>query len=401
MSQPSVPWTNATIDSFLPSPEPELYTQAQIEAAFAQHASDQPDFASTYNDDLQIPAFTYDCGSILNTDSSEPSTVSTPNLSSHSFGQQSPAYALSGASTPYLYPLEQQAYHTDHQHEGLRTVPFHAHTDSSLVLTAPPPRSYHRRRSLSHGDIDRIATGPSHPTFVRLQGHQGSRAISAASEDDRRSGQFTRHGSSISQGPSPHIRGRPLKDAVPYQVFGKDKKERKGKKRSKPSDKHDDNGETSPKFSDPLIRKMTGPAQLAKSRRIIEIGAMAVRNHSKIDPSLEDNDNMSPHERILKKLEDVERYLQQDAAKNEEALKGCALIRVALKQRAKSIDAAVTFEAGDVAVENDALEAPSTVMAEGDLGLFGGCLDEGDLMSLLIKESEHTAGGEEEEKEDV
>lgn len=141
---------------------------------------------------------------------------------------------------------------------------------------------------------------------------------------------------------------------------------------------------------------MTDPAQLAQSRRIIEIGAIAVRNHSKIDPALEDQAHMSPRERIMKKLEDVEQYLQQDEAKNAEALKGCAMIREALKQRARSIDAAVNMDEGVGKAGQDALEAPSKIMGKDELGLFGGVLDDSDLMSLLMRENGESGDKEEE-----
>ncbi|KAH7380418.1 hypothetical protein DE146DRAFT_295733 [Phaeosphaeria sp. MPI-PUGE-AT-0046c] len=404
MSQPDILWTNATIDPSLPSPEQDIYTEAQIEEAFAQHAAGEPLLSSTYDDSLQAPSFTYDCGSIPNADSSEPSAVSTPDSSCYDFGQHSPAYALSGASTPYPYAFEkQQAHQVDSQDAAeRRPLPFRTPTNSSFVLPSEPLPGHAHRRSVSHGDVDRNVTAPAHPTFVRLQGFQSSRHISAKSEDDRRSGQIKRSGRSSSQGPS--VLGRPLKEAVPYPMIGthigsslhepKDKKSRKSKKRSKHSDKRDDDGNTSPKFADPIIRNMTNPAQLAQSRRIIEIGAVAVRNHSKLDPRLKDVDGLSPHARIMKKLEDVERYLQRDEAQNAEALKGCAMIREALKQRARSIDASVDMEGDEKIADRDALEAPSKIMAEDDLGLFGACLGDDDLMSLLMRENEHMDAGE-------
>ncbi|OAK95550.1 hypothetical protein IQ06DRAFT_284633 [Phaeosphaeriaceae sp. SRC1lsM3a] len=404
MSQPSAPWMDTTIDPFLPSPEQELYTQAEIEEAFAQHASDQPFLSSTYVDGLQAPSLTYDSGSMLNTDSSGPSTVSTPGFSDYGFGEQWPADALSGASTPYPHPLEQeQTYQVDPQYAAQsRPLPFHARTDSSSALSTRPPPGYARRRSLSHGDLDPVAPAPSHPTFVRLQGFIGSRHIFAAPEDDRRPAHFLRHSRSSSQGPS--VLGRPLQHAVPYPMIGThigtsihspcDKKASKSRKRSKPAHTHDHGGATTPKISgSPILRKMTDPAHLAQSRRIIEIGAMAVRKHSnKLDPRLQDNGNagLSPHERIMKKLEDIECYLPQDEARNGEALKGCAMIREAL------IDAAGNMGAGDGAGEKDedALEAPSKIMGGDEMGLFGGCLDENDLTSLLMRENEQMDGEE-------
>jgi hypothetical protein len=397
MSQPDEPRTNAAAGPFPPKQEQELWTQAQIEEAFAQNSSDEPFLALTFDDGLQAASFTYDSSSVLKADSSDPSTVSTPDFSGYSFSQESPAFTLSGTSTPHLYPLEQQqAYQVNHEYTSQnRPLPLRAHTNSTFVFLTPSLHSHDRRRSLSHGDVDRIAAAPSHPTFVRLQGGQGSRPTSPAFDDERRSGFFPGHSRSRSHGP----RGRPLQNAVPIQLFGthigtslhepKDKKASKSRKRVH---KDDDDGETSPKFQDPLVRNMTDPAQLAHSRRIIEIGAMAVRNHSKIDAALEDKDHLSPLERIMKKLEDVEQYLQRDEAKNAEALKGCAMIREALKQRARSIDAAVNMDEGVGNADQDALEAPSKIMAEDDLGLFGGVLDDNDLMSLLMRENDQLGG---------
>lgn len=396
MSQPNEPFP---ADPFTPQ-EQELWTEAQIEEAFAQNVSEEPFLSTIFNDGKQTPSFAYNSSSTLNVDSSEPSTISTPDFSGYSFGHQSPAFTLLGKSTPYLYLLEQQqAYHVDHNYVSpSRPFPLRAHTNSSLANPIQSPHDYNRRRSLSHGDVDRIATTASHPTFVRLQGGQGSRPLSAAYEEERRSGYFPGYTRSKSHGP----RGRPLQNAVPIQLFGthigtslQEPKDKKASKSRKRVHKGGDDGKSSPKFADPLVRNMTDPAQLAQSRRIIEIGAMAVRNHSKIDPALKAYDNMSPLERIMKKLEDVERYLKQYEIKNAEALKGCAMIRGALKQRARSIDAATEMGEGDMVTHQDALEAPSKVMAEDSFGLFGGVLDDNDLMSLLIHENEQMVGEKE------
>jgi hypothetical protein len=126
---------------------------------------------------------------------------------------------------------------------------------------------------------------------------------------------------------------------------------------------------------EPLIHHVTDPLYLAHSRRIIEIGAMAVRNHT---PNLDANvnDNLSSHERILKKLSDVETYLQQHEADNEDALKGCEMIREALGRRNE-------VEYQDAATEGDESELPSKMMSADDIGLFGVCFREEDIMGLL------------------
>jgi hypothetical protein len=139
---------------------------------------------------------------------------------------------------------------------------------------------------------------------------------------------------------------------------------------------------------------MIDPIHFAHSRRIIEIGAMAVRNHTTLDPKLDDNKGLSAHERILKKLEDVERYLQQYEAHNEDALSGCKLIREALSRRKGSVDASHKLDCSDGAAEDDPLEAPSKMMPADDDGLFGGCLDEDDLLGLLTTENKRLGDDE-------
>lgn len=140
-------------------------------------------------------------------------------------------------------------------------------------------------------------------------------------------------------------------------------------------------------YNDPMMYQISDPYRLAHSRRIIEIGALAVRNHPKIDPMLEDNHGMSAHERILKKVEDVERYLTQDERDNEDALKGCAIIREALLKRKGK---AQNSEKGSAVQKEDAdsLDVPSKMMPVHEDGLFGGCLEEDDLMSLLMRGNE-------------
>jgi hypothetical protein len=126
-------------------------------------------------------------------------------------------------------------------------------------------------------------------------------------------------------------------------------------------------------YNDPIMTHMTNPTQLAHSRRVIEIGAMAVRQHvPPIDPRLD------THESMLKKLEDVERHLKLHDVDNVEALRGCEMVREALGKRMKVLDSPI---------EEDGLEKPSAVMGNGE-ELFGGGFDEDGLMGLLVRENE-------------
>jgi hypothetical protein len=142
-------------------------------------------------------------------------------------------------------------------------------------------------------------------------------------------------------------------------------------------------------YNNPPMYLTADPYRLAHSRRIIEIGAMAVRKHGKIDPALEDSDGMSAHERILRKLEDVEKYLRRDEGDNEDALKWCAMIRAALLEiRAKAQDGG---KGGEVQKEDE--DVPSKMMTvDGDV-LFDSGLDDDGIMGLLMRENERLDGG--------
>lgn len=135
---------------------------------------------------------------------------------------------------------------------------------------------------------------------------------------------------------------------------------------------------------DPVVVPMADPTQLANSRRIIQIGAMAVRRLSKLDPQLEANAGFTEHDRIMKKLEDVERHLKLEDGNQDDALKGCAMIRAALKKKMEGPKLVIKFM-GD---NEDALEVPSKIMGAEDDDLFSGCIDENKLMAMLVQENE-------------
>lgn len=131
----------------------------------------------------------------------------------------------------------------------------------------------------------------------------------------------------------------------------------------------------------PTYRQMTHTDELARSRQIIEIGAMVVTNRSKIDPSLEPQASRT---HILKSLEDIEKHLKETT--DEEALRGCKLIREALVK--------TTAQEGIVDTEeilDEDLEAPSKVLKDSDYDVFSG-LDDNEIMAMLMK---HNGGNEE------
>jgi hypothetical protein len=407
MSQSSVPWTNAATDPYLPSIEHETYTQAELDAGFARDANDQTVFTPVFQDDFK---FAKGSGSHSHGNSSDPSTASTQDFSSYSLGQQSPYHPYTEPGTPQPYPARQQPHltfqHPTFQH---RSLPFHTQTGFSFVLPSQPSQGYDRRRSLSHSDVDRIAA-PPHPTLVRLQNLQGARARSATPEEHRRSG-YPSHGRSVSQGPT--IVGRPLKNTVPYFLLGSPlvgQQPAIGTPIGTPFERpHDARGgsrkrtrqiypDYDPEYQvpDPYLCRMKDATKLRHSRRIIEIGAMAVRSHAEIDPKLESDDSLSSHERIMKKLGDVERHLKQDEADNQDALKGCAMIRDALNRRAQREHVVDKGDEDDTTTNSEELDAPSKVMSAEDGGLVGGCLGDDDLMGLLIKENERLDGAHDE-----
>ena len=117
----------------------------------------------------------------------------------------------------------------------------------------------------------------------------------------------------------------------------------------------------------PVMRRME-PEAMEHSRRIIQIGAMSVRDSPAVDPALE-----TTHERIGRMLHDIKHYLQGDA----EALKGVDLIRQAL--------AKVGLEDPDRDIEHMSLdgEMRSLGMCGGEEELFGLFLEDGGFAGLL------------------
>ena len=79
---------------------------------------------------------------------------------------------------------------------------------------------------------------------------------------------------------------------------------------------------------DPILRQMSHPVELARSQQIIEIGALAVTSHPKVDPRLQPDDEISDREYVLKKLVDIEEHVKK--AGGIEALRSCNTIRKVL-----------------------------------------------------------------------
>jgi hypothetical protein len=84
-----------------------------------------------------------------------------------------------------------------------------------------------------------------------------------------------------------------------------------------------------PQHNEPVLERMMHPADLARSKHIIQIGAMAVVNRARgtVDPRILGE---APGTGVLRKLDDVERHLSSKYGVCEEALRACTTIREAL-----------------------------------------------------------------------
>ena len=135
-----------------------------------------------------------------------------------------------------------------------------------------------------------------------------------------------------------------------------------------------------PLFSgDPIFRQMSRPEELARSKQIIEIGALAVTNHTKIDPRLEPCNSIPKHDLVLKELVDIEEHVKK--AGGVEALRSCKTIRRAL--------AGKTECEGEMGAAGDALndhnDTARSDTAETYPDLFVGH-DDNEIMETLMKQ---------------
>jgi len=396
MSQPNAPLSHTAADLFLPSmDEEEQLSQADFNELFGSDGSGQPIFSMNNSDILDDFSLTYEHGAFAAVDSPNTSTTSTPNFSNYDFGQTAAAYPTPGPSTPHPYPLDlQRAFPTTTDDPDLndRPRPMRSQTNHAYLHSEQPSQGYGRRRSLSTGDTDRIAAANSitNPTFVRLQ---APRARSATPEHKRRHAAHFQHGRSVSQGPAP--RGRPLNPtSIPYYTYndtfvadmfstpiGTPLNEMRDRRDLKHGTGHNSAGMTdvAVRSDNPVIRHMTRPDELARSRQIIEIGALAVASHLTLDPVLGLQSPTTNRAQILKKLADIEEHLDDKEAK--EALSACKTIRDALSKR---IEAEFINTADEVA--EDDLEVPSKVLEGAQYGIYDGH-DDNEIMGLLMREN--------------
>ncbi|KAI4952647.1 hypothetical protein J4E91_003119 [Alternaria rosae] len=397
MSQPNTPLSHTGADLFLPSmDEEQQLSQADFNELFGSDGSAQPIFSSSNSDRLNELSFTYENGAFASVDSSNTSTTSTTDFSTYDFGQNAAAYPTPGPNTTHPYPLDlQRAFPTttDDIDFNDRPRPLRSQTNHTYLHSEQPSQGYGgRRRSLSTSDTDRMAAANNitNPTFVRLQ---APRARTATPEHKRRHGAHFQHGRSASQGPAP--KRRPLNPtSIPYYVYndtlvgdmfstpiGTPLNEMMDHQDLKHGTSHNSVGmkDVAVRLDNPVIRRMTRPDELARSRQIIEIGALAVASHCTLDPRLGLHNPTTNRARVLKKLADIEEHLEDKEAR--EALSACKTIRDALSKR---IEAEVVDIADEVA--EDYLEAPNKVLAGPQCDMYD-CHDDNEIMGLLMREN--------------
>ncbi|KAH7386006.1 hypothetical protein BKA66DRAFT_490369 [Pyrenochaeta sp. MPI-SDFR-AT-0127] len=404
MSQLGVPSNGFVVDAFFQSLEQQHLTQAHQENVFGANESEDL-LLSNSSQLFEGHDFAFDHALLAQYTPSNSSTVSTPDPLNYDLGQQPPYCSTPSHNSPHPYPLElQQAYQpstpSNSQFYNQRPLPTQPYTNTDFVQSTQTTQPYVRRRSLSHGDVDRVAAPPN-PTFVRLQ---APRVRTSFAEEKRRSRPYYKHGRSASQGPGP--RGRQLKPKTVSHILQESPlvcgmvPTTIGTPLNTPREpsntmKHDYDAFLNSDFTstcslplqrdDPVFRHITHPQELSKSRYIIEIGAMAVLDKSRLDPSLEQVTKILGQDHILKKLDDVERYIVQMKDGDGEALKACTIIRKMVAQEIR--DDKLKHETPDEDVkenENNDLEAPSTMLSGENCGTHHDNDDGSDLIAMLL-----------------
>lgn len=144
-----------------------------------------------------------------------------------------------------------------------------------------------------------------------------------------------------------------------------------------------------PSFTEGLLfRQMSRPEELARSRQIIEIGALAVTSHSSIGPRLQPYTSASNQERISKKLVNIEEHLGKSGG--AEALRSCKTIRKVLigttecEEETKGMDGVLKDDG------NTAANIPKEAYSD----LSNGC-DDNETMAMLMSQHGVREGGDE------
>ncbi|KAJ4993180.1 hypothetical protein SVAN01_01155 [Stagonosporopsis vannaccii] len=322
----------------------DSFTQAQLDTLFNTIDTDHTIYNVGDNNAFHDPVFESGFASSPTPPCSTVSSLEAiPDIKSYSFGQPCTDYSTPGSGTPYRHPIEQQqcfdhditrSFPTDQPPEVLRLQ-----TNTSYLAPSHPSPSYARRRSLSQGDMDFIATINSqapNPTFMRLmtrrsrsamrdslsRKHQHSRSVSRTSPDPRREIKNS-HPTRVPyfvKGLVSTPLGRPPSPEDPF--FYRPAVQQRWRVQ------HGYNGGDNE--DQVLFRHMTKPEQMERSHKIIEIGAMAT--NGALDPTLQRNGAA-----ILKKLEEIEWYLETEGGGCGDALRGCVTIRKAVKVKMRML----------------------------------------------------------------
>lgn len=327
MSQISV----APVD--LSATDQDLFTQAQLDQIFNTVGYDQTDFIQACQESASDSGFQQ---YYTPPESVAATPAPNPDFTDYNFGHFATGYPTPVPNTPHPYPGEQQQCLHPIQDVDLsfhqRPQPSRYHTYSSHLQPSLPTLDYTRRRSLSQSAIDHtaaVSTQAPNPVFMRLQAPRARSESPRPHANKRRAG---RHSRSTSQetSTSGHTAREQTPTSVPYHVNG-----------LVPTRIGDPISPESPRFhrsaaqqqwpvQDGLVRDVVFrhmvPEQIEQKRKIIEIGAISVRQH--VDPALERGGPA-----MLRKLEEVERYLKAECGECAGALRGCATIREALTKK--------------------------------------------------------------------
>ncbi|KAF3049280.1 hypothetical protein E8E11_004004 [Didymella keratinophila] len=377
MSQPSAPSVDpSAIDE-------DLFTQAQLDQLFNTVGYDQNAYIQT------SPEAAIDFGFrqyYTPPESAAATPVQTPDFSEYNFGHFATGYPTPGPKTPHPYPIEQQQCLIPSQDVNLtfgqRPQPTRSYTCSSRLEPSHPAIGYTRRRSLSQSAIDHTTTvNPQapNPVFMRLQAPRARSESPRSNSNKRRAGRHSRSTSQDTSSRGQHAR-KQTPTSVPYHING-----------LIPTRLGDPISPDSPRFHRPaaqqqwpvqdglvgdvVFRHMV-PHQMEQSRKIIEIGAISVKQHA--DLALERGGPA-----MLKKIEEVERYLKAECGDCDGALRGCATIREALTKKESGF-----FNSQVADTYQNALD-DSGHMSESCDDLFGngsGNVDGDALMDMLMQD---------------
>lgn len=399
MPQPSTPLEDPT--PLLASTNRPLLTKAEYDDLFDSDSLDEPVFSS--NNSPKPNDYDFDFGDVGDVTFESSTTSLTSNLEhlAYNHGNRYKEYPPLDPTSPQAYPIairQTPGPYTTPQLNGFnsfgqRPSPQRFQTNTAYPIPIGTPQG--RRRSLSDSAAHRLPSPNPvpNPTFVRLQ---ASRSRSAIPEEKHRGTPYTQHARSSSHGPGHPLkftralhRGSPLAGDILGTLIGTplDKVSSEDDACSPlPSYRvahhhhHHHHGEMMSQADDGLVvvRHMARSDALARSRKILEIGLMAVtkKGSDAIDADL----HIAPMnaEQILKKVKEIEYYFENKMERNEEALRGCALIREAIS--IQDVDEGVLDESA-------LLDAPSRIFAEMDCDVFDGCNDDGnELMTLLLQD---------------